>query len=205
MSDQLRDLVRPVGEFDPPLDLPARINARERELAPGRRPARVPRTLVRIAAVAGALLILGVLALAAHSREQTAKPAKSTFPAHIVLDKATHCNIRFGAWVWFRVGLRNTGDVDRVVKVLPWWRLSDGGIGYAARGPFTVNVPAHTTKLFHNSRAGHAQGAGREFKVNQEAGPDHLLHAVGCGVILDNDFDHLHPLRITHNSSITSG
>ena len=87
MSDQLRDLVRPVGEFDPPLDLPARINARERELVPGRRPARVPRMLVRVAAVAGVLLILGVLALAAHSREQQATPAKSTFPAHIVLSK----------------------------------------------------------------------------------------------------------------------
>ena len=198
MSDQLRDLVRPVGEFDPPLDLPARINARERELAPGRRPARVPRVLVRIAAVAGAVLILGVLALAAHSREQQAKPAKSTFPAHIVLDKTTHCNIRFGAWVWFLVRVRNTGNVDRVVKVLPWWRFNDGGIGYAARGPYTMNVPAHTTKIFHNYRAGHAYAAGREFKTNTPGG---RVQPVGCGVILDNDFKHLHPLRITHGSS----
>jgi hypothetical protein len=81
VSDQLRDLVRSVGEFDPPLDLHARINARELELATGQRRAGVPRMLVRIAAVAGALLILGALALAAHSREQKAKPAKSTNPA----------------------------------------------------------------------------------------------------------------------------
>jgi hypothetical protein len=188
MSDQLRDLVRPVGEFDPPLDLHARISARERVLATERRPARAPRMLVRIAAVAGALLILGALALAAHSRGEKAKPAKSPFPTDIALVKTSHCNIRFGSLVWFFVGLRNTGDVDREVEVLPWRRLSNNVISYPASAPYMVKVPAHATKMFN-----------REARVDTESG---TVQPEGCGVILDNDFDHIHPLRITRNSSI---
>ena len=76
MSDQLRNLVIPVGEFDPPLDLHTRILERERELAGSRRLSwRPPRLLMIAVAAAGVALLLVVLALAAHSRTSAPGPA----------------------------------------------------------------------------------------------------------------------------------
>jgi hypothetical protein len=138
--------------------------------------------------VAGALLILGALALAAHSREQKAKPANSTFPDHIVLDASSHCNYRFGFVVALFVGLRNTGDVDRQVDLTPWRRLSNNVISYPARAPWTVKVPAHTMKMFLT-----------EGRIPTQGG---TVHLVQCGVILNNDINHIHHLNITHASSL---
>ena len=79
MPDQLRDLVMPVGEFEPPFDLHTRIVAREGELAAaGRQPWRPPRLLMIAVATAGAALLILVLALAAHSRSSAPEPAKSS-------------------------------------------------------------------------------------------------------------------------------
>lgn len=78
-DDQLRDLVTPVGEFDPPLDLHTRILAREHELAAARRRLtwRPPRVLMLTAAAAGLGLLIVTLAFAAHSRTSAARPANS--------------------------------------------------------------------------------------------------------------------------------
>jgi hypothetical protein len=79
VSDQLRDLVMPVGEFEPPFDLHTRIVARERELAAGgRQPWSSPRLLVIAVASAGLALRIIMLALAAHSRSSAPRPAKSS-------------------------------------------------------------------------------------------------------------------------------
>jgi hypothetical protein len=76
VSDQLRDLVTPVGEFDPPLDLHSRILAREAELVAGRRePWRPPRVLMVGLAAVGVGLVLLALAIAAHSRSAVPAPA----------------------------------------------------------------------------------------------------------------------------------
>jgi hypothetical protein len=83
VSDQLRDLVMPVGEFEPPLDLHSRIVARERELAVAHRPSRrLPRVLVFAVAATGVALVIVMLALAAHSRSSAPQPTKPPpFPA----------------------------------------------------------------------------------------------------------------------------
>lgn len=63
----LRDLVTPVGEFDPPLDLHSRIVERERDLAIAGQPRlRLPRVLMIALAMAGVALVIVVLALTAH-------------------------------------------------------------------------------------------------------------------------------------------
>lgn len=83
MSDQLRNLVIPVGEFDPPLDLHTRILEREGELAGSRRLSwRPPRLLMIAVAAAGVGLLLVVLALAAHSRTSAPGPAHGGLPSH---------------------------------------------------------------------------------------------------------------------------
>lgn len=68
MSDQLRELVRPFGDVEPPLDLRARISQREALVAGRRPPLRIPRMMVVAAATVGVVLVIGALALAAHSR-----------------------------------------------------------------------------------------------------------------------------------------
>ena len=85
MSDELRNLVMPLGEFDPPLDLHTRILERERELAvPSRWTWRPPRVLMIAVAAAGVGLAILLLALAAHSRSSAPGPAnhglRATFP-----------------------------------------------------------------------------------------------------------------------------
>ncbi|HEX4864768.1 MAG TPA: hypothetical protein VFV02_11880 [Acidimicrobiales bacterium] len=82
MSDQLRDLVEPFGDVEPPLDLHTRIVERERELpGSGREAWRPPRVLMIAVAAAGIGLVLLALALAAHSRSSTPAPAKHPLPA----------------------------------------------------------------------------------------------------------------------------
>jgi hypothetical protein len=97
------------------------------------------------------------------------------------------------------VGLRNTGDVDGEVIVLPWRRLSKDLIGYPgnvwdenptpASHTLTVKVPAHTMKKV-KTRFGFAT-EGKH------------VHLERCGVILGNDLNdlehygnNLHLLRI---------
>jgi hypothetical protein len=73
VSDQLRELVRPFGDVEPPLDLRARISQREALVAGGRPPVRLPRPMVVAIASLGVVLVIGALALAAHTRS-TAPP-----------------------------------------------------------------------------------------------------------------------------------
>jgi hypothetical protein len=71
MSDVLRDLVSPVGEFEPPMDLLARITEREQTLRGGRSRLRLPRAAGWAVAAAGVVVVLAGLALAAHSRQES--------------------------------------------------------------------------------------------------------------------------------------
>ena len=73
MSDQIRNLMEPFGSVDPPLDLRARISEHEALLPARRRPIHIPRMIVVATAVLGVVLVIGALALAAHSRS-TAPP-----------------------------------------------------------------------------------------------------------------------------------
>ena len=68
MSDQLRELVRPFGDVEPPLDLRSRISELETLVSGRRPPIRIPRMIVVATAAVGVLLVIGALALAAHSR-----------------------------------------------------------------------------------------------------------------------------------------
>ena len=68
MSDQLRELVRPFGGVEPPLDLRSRISEREALVAGRRPPLRIPRMMVVATATIGVVLVIGALALAAHTR-----------------------------------------------------------------------------------------------------------------------------------------
>jgi hypothetical protein len=74
MSDVMRDLVRPVGDFEPPMDLLIRINERERALPEHRARLALPSSMRWILAAAGVALVLGALALAAHSRSNSPTP-----------------------------------------------------------------------------------------------------------------------------------
>jgi hypothetical protein len=81
VSDQLRHLVRPFSDVEPPLDLHNRITARERELTvSGREPWHPPRVLVFAVAAAGVGLMLLALVIAAHSRSSAPGPANG--PSH---------------------------------------------------------------------------------------------------------------------------
>jgi hypothetical protein len=76
MSDELRDLVLPVGDVEPPLDLHTRIVQRERELRGSRREAwHPPRVLMIAVAAAGVGLLILALAFAAHVRSSAPGPA----------------------------------------------------------------------------------------------------------------------------------
>ena len=76
MSDELRDLVRPLGDVEPPLDLHTRIVQRERELpGSGREAWHPPRVLMIAVAAAGVGLVILALAFAAHSRSSAPGPA----------------------------------------------------------------------------------------------------------------------------------
>ena len=83
MSESWRDLMRPVGEVEPSIDLLSRIHQREAEQPVGRpRGMRLPRLTGWVLAGVGCLLVLGVLAVAAHSRGNTPPaPAASTVSA----------------------------------------------------------------------------------------------------------------------------
>jgi hypothetical protein len=76
VSDLWRDLVRPVGDVQPETDLLPGILEREAVLLAGAsRPLRVPRAARWVLAGAGCALVVGALALAAHSRGNTPTPA----------------------------------------------------------------------------------------------------------------------------------
>ena len=121
MSEQLRDLVQPVGEIDPPLDLHVRISERERRLAPDRRPRRLPPALVRVAALAGVVLVVGALALAAHSRNGTRPAASAVAPPHCTkLDDQNGGVVRNGFDVV-------CGPASAVVRVAGRWQVMNSG------------------------------------------------------------------------------
>ena len=84
MSESWRDLMRPVGEVEPSIDLLSRIHQREAEQPVGRpRGMRLPRLTGWVLAGVGCLLVLGVLAVAAHSRGNT-PPAPAAPPVSAV-------------------------------------------------------------------------------------------------------------------------
>jgi hypothetical protein len=84
MSDALRDLVRPVGEVEPPMDLLARITEREQTLRGGQSRLRLPRWSGWAVAVAGVVVVLAGLALAAHSRSDPSQVGKRPRPTRPV-------------------------------------------------------------------------------------------------------------------------
>jgi hypothetical protein len=71
MSESWRDLVRPVADVEPPMDLLTRITEREATLPVERSPSRFPRAAGWALAGVGGLLVVGALALAAHSRRDS--------------------------------------------------------------------------------------------------------------------------------------
>jgi len=80
MSDQLRDLVEPFGDVEPPLDLHTRIVQRERELrGPRRESWHPPRVLMIAVAAVGVGLLILALAFAAHVRSSAPGPANHGF------------------------------------------------------------------------------------------------------------------------------
>lgn len=113
MSEAWRDLMRPVGEVEPSIDLLARIHQREAELPVGRlRGFRLPRLTGWVLAGVGCLLVLGVLAVAAHSRGN-APPAPAEPPASsakLRVLRETYANRRF---------YRPAGQIADVTSRLP--------------------------------------------------------------------------------------
>jgi hypothetical protein len=98
MSESWRDLMRPVGEVEPSIDLLSQIHRREAELPVGRpRGFRLPRLTGWVLAGVGCLLVLGVLAVAAHSRGNTppapAEPRASYAKLRVL--RETYANHRF--------------------------------------------------------------------------------------------------------------
>lgn len=202
MSDWSR-LLDEVAELEVPATLRGRVFAGAPAGPPPRRHRRVRHTALIAAAAVAIACVIAALALVAHSREQKAKPAKSTIPAHIVLDTATsQCKLGPGyQHVWVIVGLLNTGGVDGEVVVLPWRRLSNDIIGYPgnvwdknptpASRTVTVKVPAHTMKKVKIGFGFATEGK--------------RVHLKRCGVILGDDLKDLedygsqdiHFLRIT--------
>ena len=98
MSESWRDLMRPVGEVEPSIDLLSRIYQREAELPASRPPGfRLPGLTGWVLAGVGCLLVVGVLAVAAHSRGNTppapAAPVASSAKLRVL--RETFANPRF--------------------------------------------------------------------------------------------------------------
>jgi hypothetical protein len=81
MSESWRYLVRPVADVEPPMDLLTRIAEREATLPVERSPSRLPRAAGWALAGVGGLLVVGALALAAHSRRDSSAVGAPTVSA----------------------------------------------------------------------------------------------------------------------------
>ena len=98
MPESWRDLMRPVGEVEPSIDLLPQIHQREAELPVGRgRGFHLPRLTGWVLAGVGCLLVLGVLVVAAHSRGNAppAPAAPVASPAQLRVLRETYANHRF--------------------------------------------------------------------------------------------------------------
>lgn len=90
--------MRPVGEVEPSIDLLSRIHQREAELPAGRpRGIRLPRLTGWVLAGVGCVLVLGVLAVAAHSRgnTQSASGAPTVTAAELAVLRASFAPHQF--------------------------------------------------------------------------------------------------------------
>jgi hypothetical protein len=97
MPESWRDLMRPVGEVEPTIDLLSQVLQREAALPSRGRSLRLPRLSGWVRAGVGCLLVLGALAVAAHSRGNTppAPAAPVASPAQLRVLRETYANHRF--------------------------------------------------------------------------------------------------------------